>query len=86
MNKYYSNEIWQFENGERVVDIRVGEPLSSNPEKAFIPVFLASEVEILKQKAKKFAEEVAKEYPDAADWKDAIGKLQTMAKELLKII
>lgn len=32
------------------------------------------------------AKEVAKEYEDAADWKDAIGKLQNMANSALSKI
>lgn len=32
------------------------------------------------------AREVAKEYEDAADWKDAIGKLQNMANSALSKI
>ncbi len=35
---------------------------------------------------KALAKEVAKEYEDAADWKDAIGKLQNMANSALSKI
>ncbi|MEN6402560.1 MAG: hypothetical protein ABFD94_11520 [Armatimonadia bacterium] len=33
--------------------------------------------------AEQLATEVAKDYPDAADWKDAYGKLHRMARALL---
>jgi hypothetical protein len=46
MNYYYTSKCLRLENG-KIVDEISGNPLSSNPDKAWIKVFLASDIELL---------------------------------------
>lgn len=44
--RYYADAVWRYEDGKRI-DVILGDFLSSNPEKAFVPIYLASDYDAL---------------------------------------